>query len=63
MEDIVEDDATTQQYKVTAGELRQFIERFERLEAERKDLADQQKDVMAEARARGFFSPHHAVLY
>jgi len=41
-------------YRVTAGELRQFIERFERLEAEKKDIADQQKEVMAEAKARGY---------
>jgi len=41
-------------YRVTAGELRQFIERFERLESEKKDLADQQKEVMAEAKARGY---------
>ena len=41
-------------YRVTAGELRQFIERFERLEIEKKDLADQQKEVMAEAKARGY---------
>ena len=26
-------------YRVTAAELRQFIERFERLEAEKKDIA------------------------
>ena len=41
-------------YRVTAGELRQFIERFERLEAEKKDIADQQKEVMAEAKGRGY---------
>ncbi len=41
-------------YKVAAGELRQFIERYERLEAEKKDLAEQQKEVMAEAKARGY---------
>ena len=41
-------------YSVTADELRQFIERMERLEAEKKDLADQQKEVMAEAKARGY---------
>ena len=41
-------------YRVTADELRQFIERFERLEAEKKDLADQQKEVMAEAKGRGY---------
>ncbi len=41
-------------YRVTADELRQFIERFERLDMEKKDLADQQKEVMAEAKARGY---------
>lgn len=41
-------------YRVTADELRQFIERIERLEAERKDLADQAKEVMAEAKGRGY---------
>ncbi|WP_415920128.1 DUF2312 domain-containing protein [Tateyamaria sp. SN6-1] len=41
-------------YRVTADELRQFVERFERLEAEKKDIADQQKEVMAEAKARGY---------
>ena len=41
-------------YQVTADELRQFIERYERLEAEKKDVADQQKEVMAEAKARGY---------
>lgn len=41
-------------YRVTADELRQFIERFERLDAEKKDIAEQQKEVMAEAKARGY---------
>ena len=41
-------------YGVAAGELRSFIERFERLEAEKKEIADQQKEVMAEAKARGY---------
>ncbi|WP_299555072.1 DUF2312 domain-containing protein [uncultured Tateyamaria sp.] len=41
-------------YRVTADELRQFVERFERLEMEKKDIADQQKEVMAEAKARGY---------
>jgi len=43
-----------QSYTVTAGELRSFIERWERLDAERKDIADQQKDVMSEAKSRGY---------
>ncbi|WIY25271.1 DUF2312 domain-containing protein [Parasedimentitalea psychrophila] len=41
-------------YRVTAGELRQFIERLERLDTEKKDLADQMKEVMAEAKGRGY---------
>lgn len=41
-------------YRVAAGELRQFIERIERLDAEKKDIAEQQKEVMAEAKARGY---------
>jgi uncharacterized protein (UPF0335 family) len=53
MEEVLEDDAR-QQYRVTASELRQFVERYERLEADRRDLADQMKEVMAEARARGY---------
>jgi len=46
--------STTDSYGITAGELRQFIERFERLEQEKKDAADAQKEVMAEAKCRGF---------
>lgn len=41
-------------YNVTADELRQFIERYEQLEAEKKDLLEQQKEVMAEAKGRGY---------
>ncbi|MCA0869948.1 DUF2312 domain-containing protein [Seohaeicola saemankumensis] len=48
------DTNTDASYRVTAGELRQFIERFERLDAEKKDIAEQQKEVMAEAKARGY---------
>lgn len=46
--------ANDQNYRVTAEELRQFIERFERLEAEKKDLAEEQKELMAEAKGRGY---------
>lgn len=45
---------TPDSYRVTAGELRQFIERIERLDQEKKDLAEQQKEVMAEAKSRGY---------
>jgi len=41
-------------YRVTADELRQFIERFERMDAEKADIAEQQKEVMAEAKGRGY---------
>lgn len=41
-------------YRVTADELRQFIERYERLEQEKKDIAEAQKEVMAEAKGRGY---------
>ena len=47
-------DVTDSSTTVAAQELRQFIERFERLEAEKKDIADAQKEVMAEAKGRGY---------
>ena len=47
-------DSPDTSYHVTADELRQFIERIERLDAEKKDIADQQKEVMAEAKGRGY---------
>lgn len=53
MEDITEDQAAAN-YRVTAGELRQFVERIERLELEKKDIADQIKEVYAESKARGY---------
>jgi uncharacterized protein (UPF0335 family) len=44
----------TDSYQVSAEELRQFIERYERLEAEKRDIAEHQKEVMAEAKGRGY---------
>ena len=41
-------------YRVAADELRQFVERFENLEIEKRNIADQQKEVMAEAKSRGY---------
>lgn len=38
----------------TGAELRQFIERYERLAAEKADIADAQKEVMSEAKGRGY---------
>jgi len=48
------DQQTDAAYNVTADELRQFIEQYEQLEAEKKDIAERQKEVMAEAKARGY---------
>ena len=44
----------TDTYAVTADELRQFFERYEQLDAEKRDIADQQKEVVAELVARGY---------
>ena len=48
------DTSTDATYSVAAEELRQFIERYEQLEAEKRDIVDQQKEVMAEAKGRGY---------
>ena len=50
----MDESVVEQSYRVSADELRQFVERYERLESEKRDLADQQKDVMAEAKGRGY---------
>jgi uncharacterized protein (UPF0335 family) len=52
MSDVV--DPGESSYRVTADELRAFVERYERLEADKRDIADQQKEVMAEAKGRGW---------
>ena len=48
------DDNSGGSYRVAADELRQFVERFESLEIEKRNIADQQKEVMAEAKSRGY---------
>ena len=42
------------EYESTAGELTQFVERYEQLDSEAKEIADQKKELMAEAKGRGF---------
>ena len=42
------------QESVSADHLRQFIERIERLEEEKSNIANDIKDVYAEAKATGF---------
>lgn len=55
MKETPEDKAVADKaYGIAAGELRQFIEQFEQLEAEKKDVAERQKELMAEAKARGY---------
>lgn len=39
---------------VAAERLKSFVERLERLEDEKRDLLDQIKDVLAEAKGEGF---------
>lgn len=39
---------------VTAEELRQFVERIEQLDAEKRDVMEQRKEVLAEAKGRGY---------
>ena len=48
------DDNSGGSYRVAADELRQFVERFESLEIEKRNIDDQQKEVMAEAKSRGY---------
>jgi uncharacterized protein (UPF0335 family) len=38
----------------TGAELRALIERFERMAAEKQDITDDQKEIMAEAKGRGY---------
>lgn len=42
------------EYGVAAGELTQYVERAERLAAEKKDIAEQEKELFAEAKGRGY---------
>ena len=44
----------TDSYTVTAEELRQFIERAELLAAGKRDLSEQEKELFAEAKGRGY---------
>ena len=54
MDQVLDQESAPDSYKVTANELRQFVERLERLAAEKKDLAEQEKEVKAEAKSRGY---------
>ena len=47
------DTTTDATYRVAADHLRQIVERIERLDAEKKDIAEARKDVLAEAKGLG----------
>ena len=50
----MQDEDSGNSYGIAAGELKSFIERVERLEEEKKEIAEQIKEVMAEAKGRGY---------
>ena len=45
---------TNNAYNVTSDELRQLVEQYEQLESEKKDVRERQKEVMQEAKGRGY---------
>ncbi|MEM0989528.1 MAG: DUF2312 domain-containing protein [Pseudomonadota bacterium] len=49
-------DETVSTTAVAAGQLRAIVERIERLEDEKKEVAEQIKEVYAEAKGNGFDS-------
>jgi len=48
------DNTNENSYRVAAEELRSFVERYERLAVEKQDIAETQKEVLAEAKSRGY---------
>jgi uncharacterized protein (UPF0335 family) len=52
--DMAADEITETSQTVAAGQLRAFIERVERLEEEKKTIADDIKEVFAEMKGTGF---------
>jgi uncharacterized protein (UPF0335 family) len=43
--------------QVTAAELLQFVEQYEDLDARKKGIADEQKDLVSELKSRGYSAP------
>lgn len=41
-------------FRVSRDELRAFVERLEKLDAEKREIAEMGREVMAEAKARGY---------
>ena len=54
MAEAAKKDVVSGSEEVNSGHLKAFIERIERLEEEKKALADDIKDVYGEAKANGF---------
>lgn len=52
----LDDDTTSSAQTVAVGQLRSFIERIERLEEEKKTVADDIKETYAELKGSGFDS-------
>ncbi len=48
------DDGSAAAHGISAGQLTALVERIERLEEEKREIADQIKEVYAEAKAHGF---------
>jgi uncharacterized protein (UPF0335 family) len=43
-------------YRISASELRSFIERVEKLRAEQADLKEVEREIFAEAKGRGYMT-------
>ena len=41
-------------YRVTTSELKSYVERFETLDNQKKEIQELQKDIMSEASSRGY---------
>lgn len=55
MKNTPEDTAVSDRvHAATAAELRQFVERYERIQSEIDDLKADQKEVLAELKSRGY---------
>lgn len=46
--------SSSDSYSVAVSELRQFVERIEQLEEEKRDIGDQIKEAFAESKGRGY---------
>ena len=49
-------DGSDTHYAVSSAELRSFVERIEQLRSEQADIKEQEKEVFAELKGRGYMS-------